>query len=545
VISPGKKNGEKDIVSAAIMAKILQERENERKENRKNRCKCASHIVLPTVERDTQTLPVCTISYSNFNFSDFEENDDDDDDDVDEEEGGGPHEDVKAGDSKDVGLQEGQHENSFDLISRQKTTTSMINHPTTSYAPKITAISISNTVSSDLHDHPNGRSSSSSSLTNYSLIPQVSSGQQNSCRVLSPLLVNHHESPNNSSSVSTCGKIDSLSSCYTSVDDIMKPDQKEEELLPTPLFRRKELVVVVNKGDQLIQTQSSCHNKSQEEGAEDLLLEQQLESPFHGQEYNGCSAVVSNSSSSSSHHHHHHHHHRHSHSFPSPSSVSSASPVSSADIPHSSICSGSGADGTTHFSSPSSSDILPGDPLGMRSSSSSTTSSISLSNGNRHSKTVVPGRPVSMNFGKERDRTWEKLTSPTESFRNGLVSHWRNTVLVHHPPKSHSYEPLSLMHTTTTTTGIGEGGVRQQTTTFGVTGSDEVLTEIPVSDEQQPLLIHSNVNSYANNPSGPPSHPPLPLSQQQTTSSSAQYYRAQKRTFWTRSSSTTSTETEI
>ncbi|CAG7823882.1 unnamed protein product, partial [Allacma fusca] len=52
------------------MAKVLEERENERKENQKNRCHCASRIVLPTLQKETQTLPTCTISYSDFPYSD-------------------------------------------------------------------------------------------------------------------------------------------------------------------------------------------------------------------------------------------------------------------------------------------------------------------------------------------------------------------------------------------------------------------------------------------------------------------------------------------
>jgi hypothetical protein len=83
--STGKKISEKDAVSAAIMAKILQEREAERKENRKNRCKCASKIVLPLIDSEAQTMPSCTISYSDFNFSDFDD-DDDEEEDVEEDE---------------------------------------------------------------------------------------------------------------------------------------------------------------------------------------------------------------------------------------------------------------------------------------------------------------------------------------------------------------------------------------------------------------------------------------------------------------------------
>lgn len=69
----GKKNGDKDIVSAAIMAKVLQERENERKENRRNNCHCRYRVALPTVEQSSQTLPSCTISYSEFEFYNDEE----------------------------------------------------------------------------------------------------------------------------------------------------------------------------------------------------------------------------------------------------------------------------------------------------------------------------------------------------------------------------------------------------------------------------------------------------------------------------------------
>lgn len=70
------------------MAKILQERENERKENRKNRCKCASKISLPLVDAQTMTPPSCTISYADFDFSDFDDEDEDDNviDEEDEEE---------------------------------------------------------------------------------------------------------------------------------------------------------------------------------------------------------------------------------------------------------------------------------------------------------------------------------------------------------------------------------------------------------------------------------------------------------------------------
>jgi hypothetical protein len=499
------------------MAKILQERENERKENRKNRCKCASYIVLPTVDQDTQTLPVCTISYSNFNFSDFEEGAEEEEDPEAED---NQHQSKQKHDGSIGGTADGEIRDkvsSYDFTSstRQKAviaSASNIMPSASSYVPKITAIN-------------DGYGDGSSSNVSSDYYHAASTHQEPPSPSTSHL-------PGNSSGKTLC----SLSSYTSSVDDIMKQDEKEEELLPTPLFRRKEL----KSDDSHHQTSSSCHKS---------LEEQQLGSPIlHHHHHQHQQHHINN----------HQHHHNANSSFPSPSSMSSAaSPVSSTDMPHSSICSGS-ADGVTNFSSLSSdggggiilqsASASPSDVLGMRGSLSG--SNASLANSGSGSGTgsrkqaVVPGRPVSMNLtSKDRDRTWEKLTSPTESFRNGLVSHWRSTVLVHQPPKSHTYEPLSLMHTTTTTTGSGEGGGRQTTTTFGVTGD-----ELESSSDEQPLLIHTNLNTYANiasNPVSNTSQQSYSSQQPQSSSSTAQYYRAQKRTFWTRSSSTTSTETEI
>jgi len=69
-----KEMDKEDKISAAIMARVLLERENERREIREHRCRCASLIIkLPTIARETQTLPTCTISCSEFGFIDPEE----------------------------------------------------------------------------------------------------------------------------------------------------------------------------------------------------------------------------------------------------------------------------------------------------------------------------------------------------------------------------------------------------------------------------------------------------------------------------------------
>lgn len=66
------------------MAKVLQERENERKENRRNNCHCRYRVALPTVDKFSQTMPSCTISYSEFEFY-HSEPEEEEEEEVDEE----------------------------------------------------------------------------------------------------------------------------------------------------------------------------------------------------------------------------------------------------------------------------------------------------------------------------------------------------------------------------------------------------------------------------------------------------------------------------
>ncbi|XP_035704559.1 uncharacterized protein LOC110843341 [Folsomia candida] len=418
----GKKGVEKDIVSAAIMAKILEERENERKENQKNRCKCASKIVLPLVDSETQTNPVCTISYSDFNFSDFE--DDDEDDDVLDE------------------------EDDDDVIYEKK-------------------------------------------------------------------LLDLQKSP----SISICSKsTSSQTPAVITVDDIMKTTQKEEELLPTPLFlwRNKESLMKHESQDSTYSTGSSNCNTTTNSSNSNISHSSRI-SCGGFEEDQGLSSGRSHPSPTST---------------PLSHSVSSASP----DIQI--------GENQSHFFDDFDADsiILQGlnsayhnmNAGSVRTTisqqaltscpiitpSTITTTSLQRISGNSHShqqttfnvenpgRKAVPIRPQSMNmnFSRGQGSSWE--------------SHWRSTVLVH---PSHSYEPLALTST------------HRNTTTFSsVSDANNELLDSPLHEEN-PLM-----QTIAASGGRDRDH----------THQTAQYYRERKntekkKTFWSRSGSTTSTETEI
>ena len=108
------------MVSAAIMAKILQEREKERDENFRNRCQCASRIILPTFDKETQTLPSCTISCIDFSLP--------------EEEIESPHETVVIGENEKGGSGFGGTSSvvtSEDASAHQSSSSSLSSHSPT------------------------------------------------------------------------------------------------------------------------------------------------------------------------------------------------------------------------------------------------------------------------------------------------------------------------------------------------------------------------------------------------------------------------------
>lgn len=477
----GKKGVEKDIVSAgienlmteyqfklciinyqstiiyfaAIMAKILEERENERKENQKNRCKCASKIVLPLVDSETQTNPVCTISYSDFNFSDFE--DDDEDDDVLDE------------------------EDDDDVI-----------YGTTYIFTKIIYYV-------------------------YSLCFKSLLINAFMCAIffLEKKLLDLQKSP----SISICSKsTSSQTPAVITVDDIMKTTQKEEELLPTPLFlwRNKESLMKHESQDSTYSTGSSNCNTTTNSSNSNISHSSRI-SCGGFEEDQGLSSGRSHPSPTST---------------PLSHSVSSASP----DIQI--------GENQSHFFDDFDADsiILQGlnsayhnmNAGSVRTTisqqaltscpiitpSTITTTSLQRISGNSHShqqttfnvenpgRKAVPIRPQSMNmnFSRGQGSSWE--------------SHWRSTVLVH---PSHSYEPLALTST------------HRNTTTFSsVSDANNELLDSPLHEEN-PLM-----QTIAASGGRDRDH----------THQTAQYYRERKntekkKTFWSRSGSTTSTETEI
>jgi hypothetical protein len=273
------------------------------------------------------------------------------------------------------------------------------------------------------------------------------------------------------------------------IDDIMKTDQKEEELLPTPLFLRrnnKESLMKHESQDSTYSTGSSNCNTTTNSSNSNISHSSRISSGGYEEDQGSifCSSSIRSHPSPTSTPHHSH-------------SVSSASPdiqlgtghpqsyFDDFDHPDSIILQGLNPSAYTNNIQPilgagptsTSSQRIPG------SSHSHQQTTFNFENSGRKQipsplqpQNNPPGRQqlqqsMSMNFGRNSTTTpssWE--------------SHWRSTVLVHHPPKKrHSYEPLALTsthrNTTTFTSSSAAGG----------TDSGNELLDSP-SQEENPLM---------------------------------------------------------
>lgn len=686
------------------MAKVLQERENERKENRRNNCHCRYRVTLPTTEKSSQTMPSCTITYSEFELynSEHEEEDEEEED---------PGEETEMDDGSSI------HPNGNGVPRRPQTL-----------------------LRSQGGRHPGG-------LVQYP--PAIPPRRQNTWTMAGA--AGGARLPG--------GAVPIRTTMTTTFDEIIKTTLEEEARLPTPLFgghiRHRNQSSTSNHSISRVNYQHNQHydnHQNHNHQSHSSSTSSSAMSPNGSEPYNhlhhqypnnltgfqgtreypvhSCDPVPVNSTpppanglqlSSSS-------------SLSSPSSTQPPVPMSiptSAAITTdlngdmlmlmSSSSSSSGNGGST--GGPTSGGVSSGSNSNVMSSACNTPSSCSnastsglggsnsSSSGMFHEPLPLPpvltsqsSRPISTSTGSSssvptgvvrkgarlglstshisnvcangsvtsvttitscspasgpngnsiltRSTSWSRdkvdnvgnsggvnLTGSSSSIgssssgggggaANGglglmtsLGNHWRSTVLVHNPPRSHtSYEPLSLI----SVTGDGDGG-QQTTFSSGQTGGAGNTSSNPHgaldassgngavqchdysvdcnSDSEQPLLQqqqpqysshHHHVqqqynsgssylfNTYHHNPQykssavatsssssaggaasngffssvisgSTPAAPSNNVGYTATSTTSGntissnanQYYRAQKRTFWARSSSTTSTETEI